>query len=61
MAFGKTAVEQIIEYVRTLPQATAMFPGYVPGDQGKQGFYSSLGFLDTVAEQEGAMEMSLVL
>ena len=61
MGFGRSAMEQVIEYVRSLPQANELFLSYVPVDHGPQGFYASLGFLDTGVEHEGEMEMRLVL
>ena len=61
MGFGRTAMEQVIDYVRTLPNASEMFLSYVPGDHGPRAFYASLGFEDTGVEHDGEMEMRLQL
>lgn len=61
MGFGRTAMVQVIDYVRTLPGATEMFLSYVPVDHGPQEFYAGLGFEDTGIEHEGEMEMRLIL
>ncbi len=61
MGFGKTAMEQVIEYVRTLPNASEMFLSYVPSDHGPRAFYASLGFEDTGGEKDGELEMRLEL
>lgn len=61
MGFGRTAMEQVIEYVRSLPNATEMFLSYVPGDEGPRSFYAGLGFVDTGREEGGELEMRLEL
>jgi diamine N-acetyltransferase len=61
MGFGQTAMLQVIEYTRTLPKATEMFLSYVPGDGGPRPFYARLGFQDTGREEDGELEMKLVL
>ena len=61
MGFGRTAMEQMIDYVRLLPNATEMFVTYVPVDHGPRSFYASLGFEDTGIDHEGELEMRLEL
>ncbi|MCP4305465.1 MAG: GNAT family N-acetyltransferase [bacterium] len=61
MGFGRSAMEQMIDYVRTLPNATEMFLTYVPEDHGPRDFYASLGFKDTGVDHEGELEMRLEL
>ena len=61
MGFGWAAMEQIIDYVKTLPGATEMFLSYVPDERGPRGFYARLGFEDTGIEHGGELEMRLEL
>lgn len=61
MGFGKQAMEQVVAYVRTLPNATEMFLTYVPAENGPREFYASLGFVDTGIEHDGELEMRLEL
>jgi diamine N-acetyltransferase len=59
--FGRAAMEMVIEYVRTLPNATEMFLSYVPAAGGPRDFYAGLGFEDTGGEEDGELEMRLKL
>jgi len=61
MGFGREAMVQVIDYVRSLPNATEMFLSYVPGDHGPRAFYAGLGFQDTGVEDDGELEMRLEL
>ena len=61
MGFGRTAMEIVIDYVRTLPKATEMYVTYVPVEQGPRDFYAGLGFEDTGVDHEGELEMKLEL
>ncbi|UCE23684.1 MAG: GNAT family N-acetyltransferase [Candidatus Zixiibacteriota bacterium] len=45
--YGLRAMEQIIEYVRTLPGAEKIELSFVPGDGDPSGFYAKLGFVMT--------------
>ena len=45
--FGRAAVGLVIEHVRRLPNATDLTVGYVPGAEGPEAFYASLGFQPT--------------
>ncbi len=45
--FAKAAMEQVIEHVRSLPNATEFLLSYVAGDHSPQGFYERIGFVDT--------------
>lgn len=58
--FGKKALEQVIDYVKTRPDATEMVLSYVPAEGSPQGFYEKLGFRDTGVEHDGELEMKLV-
>lgn len=59
--YGRSAMEQVIAYVRTLPSATELFLSYVPDPAGPRGFYAGLGFEDTGVEHGGELEMVLQL
>jgi diamine N-acetyltransferase len=59
--YGKAALEQVIGYVRTRPNATEMTLSYVPGEHSPQPFYQKLGFVDTGKEDHGELEMRLAL
>jgi diamine N-acetyltransferase len=61
MGFGRAAMEQVFDYVQTLPNAAEMFLTYVPVDHGPREFYASLGFEDTGIDHEGELEMRLRL
>ncbi|HRW08742.1 MAG TPA: GNAT family N-acetyltransferase [Caldilineaceae bacterium] len=61
MGFGRRALELVIDYVRTRPNATEMFLSYVPKETGPKEFYQKLGFVDTGREEDGELEMRLVL
>ena len=52
MGFGKQAVLQLIEYVKTRPNAEALLVSYVPAEGGPEGFYRKLGFEPT-GDMEG--------
>ena len=61
MGLGRAAMDQVIEYVRTLPNASEMFLSYVPDDKGARDFYAGSGFVDTGVEHDGELEMRLEL
>lgn len=47
MHFGEQAIRRLIDYVRTLPNATELSVSYVPAEGGPQPFYEKLGFVET--------------
>ena len=59
--YGKWAMEGLIEYVKTLPSGSDLYLSFVPGDDGPELFYRSLGFVTTGREDGGELEMVLVL
>ena len=61
MGFGRQALQQLIEHVRTRPNATELLLSYVPQEGGPQPFYESLGFTHTGRIVEEEMEMKLDL
>lgn len=61
MGFGRQALQQLIEHVRTRPNATELLLSYVPKEGGPLPFYESLGFTHTGRIVEEEMEMKLDL
>lgn len=59
--YGHQALEQVIAYVRTLPNATEMFTSYVPGEGSPGPFYRRLGFIETgeIDDDENVMRLDL--
>lgn len=51
--FGKRVIELIIEHIRQSETATELLTSYVPGPLGPEGFYKSLGFVDTGEIEDG--------
>jgi diamine N-acetyltransferase len=61
MGFGRHALQQVIEYVRTQPRATELLLSYVPDEHGPEKFYSKLGFINTGKMHDDELEMKLQL
>jgi diamine N-acetyltransferase len=59
--YGKKALELVIEYVRTRPNATVFDLSYVPGEGSPREFYMKLGFEDTGEVHGGENVMRLAL
>lgn len=59
--FGRQALERLIEYVRTRPNAHELSLSYVPKAGGAGEFYRRLGFSETGKEDHGELEMRLIL
>jgi diamine N-acetyltransferase len=59
--FGRQALQQVVEYVRTRPGATYFELSYVPGEGSPRDFYARLGFEDTGEQHGGEQVMRLVL
>ena len=59
--YGQTAVERLIEYVKTRPGAEKLLVSYVPTDGGPEPFYSKLGFVPTGEMHEGEVVAALSL
>ena len=57
--YGRKALEQVIERVRTLPNATRFLTSYVPGPGSPGDFYHLLGFVDTGEEDHGELLTAL--
>lgn len=52
MGYGKKAIEQLIDYVRTRPGAKELLVSCVEGDNSPLEFYKSLGFILTGEKEE---------
>ena len=61
MGFGYRAMELIIDFVRSQPNADTLILSYVKEDGGPRDFYAKLGFTDTGEEHNGEWLMRLVL
>lgn len=59
--YGRRAVEQLIEYVRTRPGAVELRVSYVPIEGGPKGFYCKLGFEPTGQKIGHEIVMRLLL
>jgi len=59
--YGYRALEQVIEFVRTLPDASQIFTSYVPGEGSPGPFYQRLGFIETGAVLDSEIVMRLGL
>ena len=59
--YGRRAIEQLVEHVRTRPAATELLTSIVEGEGSPQGFYESLGFALTGEYEDGEAMMRLGL
>jgi diamine N-acetyltransferase len=57
MGFGRQAIQLLIDYVQTRPQATELLVSYVPTANGPGPFYHKLGFEPT-GEMDGIEEVA---
>lgn len=59
--YGYQAMKQVIEYVKTLPNAVELLTSYVPGEGDPSPFYSRLGFEETgeILDGENVLKLSL--
>jgi diamine N-acetyltransferase len=59
--YGEAAMHQVIDFVRTQPNAQALFLSYVQAPGGPDGFYRRIGFVDTGVMLDGEHVMRLDL
>jgi len=59
--YGFQALSQVIEFVKTLSNASELFTSYVPGEGCPGPFYHKLGFEETGEWDEGEAVMKLKL
>jgi diamine N-acetyltransferase len=45
--YGSEAMQQVIDHVRSLPEARELSVTYVPGEGNPSPFYEKAGFVDT--------------
>ena len=61
MGFGRRALLEVIQYIRTRPGATEFFTSYVPGEGSPREFYAGVGFEETGEVDDGENVMRLLL
>jgi len=61
MGFGRRALQQFIDHVRTRPGATELLTSYVPGEGSPGPFYIGLGFVETGEVDDGENVVKLAL
>jgi diamine N-acetyltransferase len=59
--YGRRAVQQLIDYVKTRPGATELLVSYVPGEGSPRDFYVKLGFQDTGRIEDDEIVLRLPL
>ncbi|MGZ3716224.1 MAG: GNAT family N-acetyltransferase, partial [Ktedonobacterales bacterium] len=59
--YGRRAVEQLIDYVKTHPGAMELLVSYVPGEGSPRDFYRKLGFQDTGRVEDDEIVLCLPL
>ena len=59
--YGRRAIDHLITYVKTRPNATELKASYVPMDGGPEGFYHKLGFEETGEVMHGEHVVRLLL
>lgn len=59
--YGRRAMEKVIEYVRSQPNAGFLDASYVPIDGGPEAFYRKLGFEPTGDVEGGEVVVRLTL
>lgn len=62
LGYGRKAIDHLVEYVKTRPNATELLVSHVPDLPGNPGpFYQKLGFEYTGKEDDGELVMQLSL
>jgi len=59
--YGRRAIEQLVEYIKTRPNAAELKASYVPIEGGPEAFYHSLGFEETGEVSHGERVIRLPL
>lgn len=59
--YGRQAIQRLVDYVRTRPQANELLVSCGQGEGSPQGFYESLGFVLTgeVLDEEVVLSLPL--
>lgn len=61
MGFGRQAVDLLIDYVKTRPNAKELFVTYIPEEGGPKVFYEKIGFEHTGKKHGDEVELKLEL
>lgn len=61
MGFGRQALDLLLEYLKTRPNATKLITSYGPEEDGPRHFYYKYGFIDTgeVDDEENVTVLDL--
>ena len=59
--YGRRSLELVIDYVGSLPNATALYTSHVEGEGSPAEFYAKLGFRHTGEVDDGELVMKLEL
>ncbi|MCP4123494.1 MAG: GNAT family N-acetyltransferase [Bacteroidetes bacterium] len=60
--YGKAALEQVVDFMRTQPDIKEIKLSYVPKEKGASDkFYANCGFIDTGEKEEGEIIMKRTL
>ena len=59
--YGRSAVEQLIDYVKKQPGAEYLYTSYVPIEGGPEPFYTRIGFESTGEVHDGEVVMRFSL
>jgi diamine N-acetyltransferase len=59
--YGRRVLEEVVDRVRGLPNATLLKTSYIPGEGSPGAFYHRMGFVDTGEEDEGELVTVLEL
>ena len=59
--YGKRAMDLLVEYVRTRPNAAEITVGSIPGEGSPQPFYEKFGFVATGEVKDGEVILRLEL
>jgi len=59
--YGKAALLQVIDFMKTLPDIEEISLSYVPKENGADAFYTKVGFIDTGKKIEDEVIMKYTL
>ena len=59
--YGKAALLQVIDFMKTLPDIEEILLSYVPKENGANAFYTKVGFIDTGKKIEDEVIMKYTL
>lgn len=59
--YGRRALELLVDYVKTRPNAIEILVGSIPGEGSPQPFYEGFGFVETGEVKGGEVQLRLEL